>query len=309
MSAQSNGITVTTASGGGTGACAGVPNITVNGTTHTPVFCQEFNGPAGPPDTSVWGFDLGGGGFGNGEAETYCGPPRFPGNPSICPTTFSTATSPVYIDGNGHLVIWPRLVNGTWISGRMKTEGKENFQFGIIEASIELPNTTTQGLWPAFWSLGSNIATGTPWPTCGEADIMENWSPQVLNGAGTTGDNSTIHTEKTGGSGVGHRFTFPSGQATNTGFHTYGVIWGPDSMAFFVDNPNTPFFTATPSSLPAGDLWQFNAPIFLLTNVAVGGTLGGNITGLTVPVPMQIDFIRVYSVPGSTITPYIAEDC
>ena len=306
MSAQSSGVSVTTASGGGgggTGACAGVANLTLSdGSVHTPMFCQEFNGAAGPPDTSVWAFDLGGGGFGNGEAETYCGPPGFPGNPSICPTTFSTATSPNYIDGNGHLVIWPRLVNGTWISGRMKTQGKENFQYGIIEASIELPNTTTQGLWPAFWSLGSNITT-VPWPTCGEADIMENWSPQVLGGAGTAGDNATIHTQKTGGSGVGRRFTFPSGQATNTGFHTYGVIWTPNSMAFFVDNPNAPFFTATPANLPSGDLWPFNAPIFLLTNVAVGGTLGGSISGLTVPAPMQIDFIRVYSVPGSTITP------
>jgi len=132
---------------------------------------------------------------------------------------------------------------------------------------------------------------------------MENWSPQVLGGAGTAGDNATIHTQKTGGSGVGRRFTFPSGQATNTGFHTYGVIWTPNSMAFFVDNPNAPFFTATPSNLPSGDLWPFNAPIFLLTNVAVGGTLGGSISGLTVPAPMQIDFIRVYSVTGSTITP------
>ena len=81
----------------------------------------------------------------------------------------------------------------------MNTESKQNFTYGILVASIQAPNTTNQGLWPAFWTLGSNIAT-VPWPTCGEADIMEIWSTQVDNGAGPGGNNSTIHTAKTGGS-------------------------------------------------------------------------------------------------------------
>ena len=51
---------------------------------------------------------------------------------------------------------------------------------------------------------------------------MENWSPQVLNGAGPSGSNSTIHTALTGGSGVGARFIFPSGEAADTAFRTYG---------------------------------------------------------------------------------------
>ena len=281
--------------GGGTGSCANVSNITVNGTTYVPQWCQEFDGSAGPPDTTVFTFDLGNNnGWGNGEVEVYCGPPGYPNNPSQCPTSFSTTTAPVYIDGSGHLVIQPRNVTGTWLSGRLNTEGKHNFQYGILEASIQLPNTTNPGLWPAFWSLGSNITT-VPWPACGEADIMENWSPQVLNGAGPSGNNSTIHTAVTGGSGVGRRFTFPSGEAANTAFHTYGVIWTPNEMQYFVDNASTSFFTATPSSLPGGDTWPFNQPIFLLTNVAVGGTLGGSTSGLTNPGPMKIDFIRWYT--------------
>jgi beta-glucanase (GH16 family) len=290
-----NYMAFTSGSGGGTGSCAGVSNITVNGTTYTPKWCQEFNGAAGSPDTTMWNFDLGNNnGWGNGEVEVYCGPPGYPNNPSQCPTSFSTSTAPVYIDGSGHLVIQPRNVNGTWISGRMNTENKQNFQFGILEASIQLPNTTNQGLWPAFWSLGSNIST-VPWPTCGEADFMENWSPQVLNGAGPAGNNSTIHTAKTGGSGVGARFTFPSGQAADTAFHTYGVIWTQNEMQFFVDNASTPFFTVTPSSLPSGDTWPFNQNIFTLLNVAVGGTLGGSTSGLSNPGPMKVDYVRWYT--------------
>ena len=290
-----NYMSFASGSGGGTGSCAGVSDITVNGTTYVPQWCQEFNGGAGSPDTTVWNFDLGNNnGWGNGEVEVYCGPPGYPNNPSQCPTSFSTSTAPVYIDGSGHLVIQPRNVNGTWISGRMNTENKQNFQYGILEASIQLPNTTNQGLWPAFWSLGSNIGS-VGWPTCGEADIMENWSPQVNNGAGPSGNNSTIHTAKTGGSGVGARYTFPSGEAADTAFHTYGVVWTQNEMQFFVDNAATPFFTVTPSSLPSGDTWPFNANIFTLLNVAVGGTLGGSTSGLSNPGPMQVDYVRYYT--------------
>ncbi|MGA7313439.1 MAG: carbohydrate-binding protein [Silvibacterium sp.] len=290
-----NYFTFTAGTGGGTGSCAGVPSITVGSTTYTPQWCQEFNGSAGSPDTSVWNFDLGNnGGWGNGEAEVYCGPPGYSGNPSQCPATFSTSTAPVYIDGNGHLVIQPRDVNGTWISGRMNTEGKQNFEYGILVASIQLPNTTNQGLWPAFWTLGSNI-TSIPWPTCGEADIMENWSPQVDNGAGPAGNNSTVHTAKTGGSGYGARYTFPSGEAADTAFHTYGIVWSQNEMQFFVDNSSSPFFTVTPSNLPAGDTWPFNQNIFTILNVAVGGTLGGSISGLSNPGPMVVDYVRWYT--------------
>ncbi|MFZ0773761.1 MAG: malectin domain-containing carbohydrate-binding protein [Candidatus Sulfotelmatobacter sp.] len=276
-------------------SCTGVANITIGSTTYAPQWCDEFTGAAGPPSTTVWKYDLGNnGGWGNGEAEVYCGPPGYAGNPSQCPTTFSTATAPVYIDGNGHLVIQVINENGAWLSGRMNTEGLENFTYGILEASILLPNTTNQGLWPAFWTLGSDITT-VPWPSCGEADIMENWSPQVDNGKGTTGDDSTIHTTKTGGDGVGSPFTFPSGEATDTAFHTYGIVWSENEMQFFVDNPSSPFFTATPSILPAGDTWPFNQSIFTILNVAVGGTLGGSDAGLTSPQLMQVGYVRWYT--------------
>jgi beta-glucanase (GH16 family) len=282
------------------GGCTGVANIVIGSTTYVPTWCDEFNGAAGSPNTTTWKFDLGGGGWGNGEAEVYCGPAGYAGNPSQCPTTFSASTAPIYIDGSGHLVIRPINENGAWLSGRMNTEGKENFTYGILVASIELPNTTTQGLWAAWWTLGSDITT-VPWPGCGEEDIMEDWSPQVDNGEGTTGDISTAHTTKTGGGGVGGRFTFPSGQAGNTAFHTYGLIWKANSLQTYVDNPSSPFLTITPSSLPSGDTWPFNQSMFVIFNVAVGGTLGGSTSGLASPAqPMLVDYVRWYTASSGT---------
>jgi beta-glucanase (GH16 family) len=292
---HTTGLTLSV-NGTSSSSCNGVSTVTVGSVAYTPQWCQEFNGAAGPPDVTVWGFDLGNNnGWGNNELEVYCGPPGYPNNPSQCPTTFSTTTNTAYIDGNGHLVIQPTNKNGTWLSTRMKTESLENFQFGLIEASIQIPDTTNQGLWPAFWSLGSDFATGTPWPNSGEADFMENWSPQISGGPGPTGNRSTIHTVETGGAGKGGAYTFSGGQKASTAFHTYGVIWSPNIMQFFVDDPGSPFFTVTPNDLPAGDAWPFNANIFLILNVAAGGTLGGSTSGLSNPQPMTVDFVRWYT--------------
>jgi len=284
------------------GECNSVASLTVAGTTYSPTWCTEFNSAAGPELTG-YAYDLGNnGGWGNGEAEIYCGPPGYPTNPAQCPTTFSTSTAPVYIDGNGHLVIQPRCVGGfvngvcqgSWLSGRLVTSGGPTlFTYGIVEASIQLPDMNPQGLWPAFWGLGNNINSGVSWPTCGETDILEDWSPAVLNGAGDAGENSTIHTMDTGGTGVSNRYLFPSGQAVNTGFHTYGMIWSPNEIQYFVDNPSQPFATLTPGSLPTGDTWPFNQSIFIILNEAVGGLLGGT-TPTSTPAPMLVDYVRWY---------------
>lgn len=366
-------------------SCSGVSNDPQGAVTWTPQWCEEFNAAtAGPPDTTVWAFDLGNGGFGNNEIETYCGPPGYSGNPSNCPTTFSASTSNAYLDGSGHLVIQaidtpnsansippplfsnPRthiwlpvamvaflacvvaapvarrrsytrlyactLVSGltligaatwscgggssstspppppgsTWFSARMKTEGLQNFQYGRIEASIQLPDTTNQGLWPAFWSLGSDINT-SPWPACGETDFMEVWSTQVDGGPGPGGNRTTIHTSATDGAGVqpNGAYTFPTGQANDTAFHTYGMIWSANMQQFYIDNPLQPYYITTPSNLSSGDTWPFNLKIFLITNIAVGGTLGGTPSSSTPnPAKMMLDYVRQYQ-PSAVNPPAI----
>jgi beta-glucanase (GH16 family) len=284
--------------------CTGVSTSTTGTVTWTPQWCQEFSANAvSSPDISVWKFDLGNnGGWGNNEVEVYCGPAGYAGNPNQCPTMLSSTTNTVYLDGSGHLVIQPINNGGTWISTRM--ESMMSFQYGRIEASLQLPDTTNPGLWPAFWSLGTSIRNGTPWPNCGEVDFMENWSPQVLNGPGPGGNKTTIHTALTGGSGTGGSFAFPVGQQANTAFHTYGVIWSANMMQFYVDTPASPFLFKTTSDLSSGDTWPFNAQIFLLMNVAVGGTLGGSTTNLVNPQPLMADYVRQYSpsaVPKPTL--------
>jgi beta-glucanase (GH16 family) len=268
--------------------------------TWTTNWCDEFNGAANSPISSTnWTYDTGGGGFGNNELETYCAPTS---NTSPC----SSSSPNAYIDGSGHLAIQVRLVGTTYTSARLKTQGLQSFHSGRIEASIQMPSHA--GLWPAFWNLGSQ--TGVRWPTVGESDVMENW-PTTSNipGPGATGNCSTIHTKVTGGSGKGKCFTLPNGGQVDTAFHDYGEIWSANMIQFYVDDPTQPFFVVTASDLPSGDVWPFSSsadPFFLITNVAVGGTLGAPTDSLTgSQPPMLLDYVRQYlpsAIPAPQMT-------
>ena len=145
-------------SGMGT-ACGGARTTT--STAPTPAapsgqtWADEFDGPSNSaPDRAKWTYDLGGGGWGNQELETYTNLP-----------------SNAYLDGAGHLVIRVERNGSTFTSARLKTQGLFSARYGRIESRIRLP--FGQGIWPAFWMLGTNITT-TGWPGCGEIDIMEN---------------------------------------------------------------------------------------------------------------------------------------
>jgi beta-glucanase (GH16 family) len=270
---------------------------TISWTTN---WCDEFNGAANSPIGSAnWTYDTGGGGWGNNELEVYCTPTS---NTSPCSSTSPNA----YIDGSGHLAILVRLVGSTYTSARLKTQGLKSFHSGRIEASIQMPSHA--GLWPAFWMLGSQA--GVSWPTVGESDIMENWPTNSnISGPGATGNRSTIHTKVTGGSGLGGAFTFPSGEQVDTGFHVYGEVWSANMLQFYVDDPTQPFFVVTASDLPSGDVWPFSSSadaFFLITNIAVGGTLGAPTDSLTgSQPPMLLDYVRQY-LPSAIPAPQMA---
>jgi hypothetical protein len=69
-------------------------------------------------------------------------------------------------------------------------------------------------------------------------------------------------------------------------------------MQFYIDDPTKPFLIETTSNLSSGDTWPFNAQIFLLMNVAVGGNLGGSTTNLVNPQPLMADYVRVFTAPA-----------
>ena len=268
--------------------------------TWTTQWCDEFNSAANSAiDSTKWAFDTGNLGV-NNELEIYCDPSS---NTAPCDASNPNA----FVDGSGHLAIQVRSPSANvWTSARLKTEGKQIFNSGRIEASLQIPSHA--GLWPAFWNLGSQ--SGVSWPTVGESDIMENW-PKTSNiaGPGATGNCSTVHTQATAGNGKGQCFTLPSGEQIDTAFHIYGQIWSANMIQYYIDDPTQPYFVVTASDLPAGDTWPFSRvanPFFIIMNIAVGGVLGAPTDSATgSQEPMLVDYVRQY-VP-STVVPQISQ--
>jgi len=253
------------------------------------VWSDEFNGPAGsPPDPTKWNYDLGGGGWGNGEAETYTNSPNN-----------------VFQDGKGNLVIRAiRDASGNYTSARLQTGAPGastqtadlSWQYGRIEARIKLP--FGQGVWPAFWMLGEDIAT-VSWPQCGEVDIMENFGTFNNN---ASINNGTAHGPGySGGNGLTAAITLPAGETVSNNYHVYAIEWSQNSIQWSVDG--VAYHTVTPASIPSGDQWVFNAPFFLLLNLAIGGP--GTFLGApdpNAPFPNQdllVDYVRVYQTANT----------
>jgi beta-glucanase (GH16 family) len=246
-------------------------------TAWTLVWSDEFSQPDGSaPDATKWNHDLGGNGWGNNELQTY-----------------TSRTNNARIE-SGQLVIEARAetytgtdgIQRNYTSARLKTQGLWACLHGRIEARIRVPRG--QGIWPAFWMLGTNIAS-VGWPGCGEIDIMENIGrePSTVHG--------TIHGPGySGAGGIGAAFNLAGGAPFADDFHVFAVEWTTNLLRWYVDGQL--YFNATPGSLPAGSTWVFTQPQFLILNVAVGGDWPGYPDGTTTfPQRMTVDYVRAYA--------------
>jgi beta-glucanase (GH16 family) len=251
------------------------------------VWSDEFDDPAGtPPSPSNWTPEIGDGtinanpGWGNGELEYY-----------------TDSIENAATDGLGNLVITAEEFEGSldcyygpceYTSARLISWHKAEFAYGRIEARLQVPYG--QGLWPAFWTLGTDIGE-VGWPQSGELDIMEHIGrePTMVYG--------TVHGPGySGGAGVGAGYENPDGEAFSDDFYVFAVEWEPDEIRWYVDGVQ--FFAATPDDV-SGE-WVFDHPFFIILNVAVGGNWPGYPDETTVfPQTMRVDYVRVYQGPDT----------
>lgn len=232
--------------------------------TYTMVWNDEFDGTS--VNTSKWNIDNGNPGV-NNEKEYY-----------------QSANATV---SGGNLVITAKKqsVGGQpYTSAKLTTSGKYQPTYGRIEARIKLPGV--QGMWPAFWMLGANINNGTPWPDCGEIDIME----QVNT-------NNTILGTMHWNAGSGHVQYGSSTSATATDWHVYAVEWDANGIHWYVDGTN---YVNGNIQNNINNTGAFHNPFFIILNLAVGGDLPGNtINDAALPTQMLVDYVRVYSMSNS----------
>jgi beta-glucanase (GH16 family) len=228
-----------------------------------------------PVDSSKWSFDIGGGGWGNNELQTY----------TNRPVNSRLEDGVLVITAIKENYAGPDNMTRDYTSARLLTKNKFTQTYGRFEARIKVP--FGQGIWPAFWMLGDDIDT-VGWPNCGEIDIMEHIGKQpsiahgTLHGPGYSGAN-----------GITASYALPSSQKFSDKYHVFAVEWEPNVIRFYVDGRL--YKTRTPADLPSGKSWVFNHPFFLVLNVAVGGTWPGNPDAATVfPQRMLVDYVRVY---------------
>ncbi len=208
------------------------------------VWADEFN-TTGFPDSTKWGYDTGGHGWGNNELQFYTS------------QRFENAKVE-----NGKLIIETYKEDyktSKYTSARLTSKGKGDWMYGRIEVKAKLPKG--KGLWPAIWMLPTGRKYGG-WPKNGEIDIMENvgYEPNSVYGTVHTGAfNHVIETQKVGA-------VMRSDLADS--FHVYTIEWTADSIAFFLDNEKYHTFKNNKTGI---DAWPFDQPFHLLLNIAVGG--------------------------------------
>ena len=162
-------------------------------------------------------------------------------------------------------------------SARLITAGKRDWTYGFFEIRAKLP--CGKGTWPAIWMLGRQ---GT-WPAGGELDIME-WVGNEPNRVF-----STVHT--TAGSGGNGSGTARQITDACSIFHNYQMHWTPQQISFGIDGNVHHIYTNAGKGVSQ---WPFDAPQFLILNVAIGGDLGGAVDDSIFPVRMEVEHVRVY---------------
>ena len=224
------------------------------------VWEDDFN-TDGAPNPANWTYDLGAGGWGNQEVQTY-----------------TNNSENAKVDGGSLIITAKSNGSGGYTSARLKSQGLFEFTYGRVEVKAKLP--ASQGTWPAIWMLGSNFPS-VGWPYCGEVDIMEQRGDDKDTHLGTCHWFNTA-----GNNGASYGETTPVSGASSE-FHLYTVEWTEESIKIFLDD--APFY-----ELPNDASLPFNADFFLILNVAMGGTLGGDIDASFTEDTMEIDYVKVF---------------
>lgn len=236
------------------------------------VWADEFN-TDGAPDATKWMYDFGTGenGWGNNELQHYTDDPK----------NIEVKNGKLYIKA-----VKESFSGSSYTSAKILTRGIYESKYGRYEAKIKLP--WGQGLWPAFWLLGDDANGSVIWPKIGEIDIME------YRGQQPTLTHGSIHGP---GYAAGQAITKSyelQNDRFDTGFHIFGIEWGPNYINYYVDD--VLYNQITPSDLPEGATWVFNDnQFYIILNLAVGGTFVGSPNAETVfPQEMIVDYVRVY---------------
>ena len=247
------------------------------------VWSDEFN-YKGVPDPSKWGYEVGF--IRNKESQYY--------------TEGRLENARVE---DGHLVIEARKEDfkpekgpaAAYTSASLITKNKASWKYGRIEVRAKLPQG--KGIWAAIWMLPNSFSKDPDWPMCGEIDIMEflGREPNRIYGTIHYGESAQLHKSDQG------KYATP---LLIDGYHVYAVEWNPDRIDYFFDDVK--YHTVQLDQAWSGEKNAFREPFYLILNLAMGGSWGGEIDDPIFPQKYLIDYVRVYEADNADKTPSIA---
>ncbi|MDB5233525.1 MAG: hypothetical protein JWR44_518 [Hymenobacter sp.] len=259
----------------GAGVAPAPPEAAARYTFAKLVWSDEFSKP-GLPDSTKWGYDVGGSGWGNKEEQYYT----------------KRRLENARVEG-GNLIVQARREalhpGNAYTSARLVSRGPGGSQtYGRFEVRARIP--AGRGTWPAIWMLPDKNPYGNHgWPDNGEIDIMEHvgYDPNVIHA--TTHCKAyyfRINTQKTGITKL---------PDATTAFHVYSVEWTPETISAQIDGQ---LYFAHRNEGTGWEIWPWDQPFHLLLNVAVGGEWGGQkgIDEAAFPQQMVVDYVRFYQM-------------
>lgn len=236
----------------------------------TAFWSDEFD-YTGLPDSTKWGYDIGGSGWGNHELQYYTNRIE---NASVA---------------HGVLNITAQKENfgdKEYTSARLVTKNKGDILYGRIEVKAKVPAGV--GTWPAIWMLPTDWEYGG-WPESGEIDIMEHvgYDPNNIH--------ISTHCKAYYWRRNNHKTATKIIPTAMTDFHVYRIDWTPNSIRGFIDDQL--IFTNV-NEKTGFEAWPFDKRFHLILNLAVGGDWGGKqgIDEQAFPASMQVDYVRFYKM-------------
>lgn len=199
----------------------------------------------------------------------------------------------IYLE-DGNLVIKPIKTgdgeNATYTSGRINTQGKHDFTYGLFETRVKVP--TGKGYLPAFWMMPTNENLYGQWPRCGEIDIME------VMGDNTKKAYGTIHYGNPHGQAQGTK-VITEGDFSSQ-YHTYAVEWEPGKIVWYVDgikyHEAKDWYSTTEGQGTVAYPAPFDQPFYMILNLAIGGSWVGYPDETTTydDQAFTVDYVKAY---------------
>jgi beta-glucanase (GH16 family) len=168
-----------------------------------------------------------------------------------------------------------------YTSASVTTKGIQSWRYGRFEMRARID--TRAGLWPAFWTLGVE----RPWPRNGEVDIMEFYRGELLANLIWQG------TPRTASFTRRKPIASFAGAEWSSQFHVWRMDWDENRIVITVDGEVLNDSELDRAANPDGTN-GFREPHYLILNLAIGGTAGGDPAGTKFPARFEIDWVRVY---------------